>query len=221
MTNKTLLIPLLLLLTNLQALEEKALPNDVRWVTQSKEYSSLCTQTYRLAAQILLPKLKNAGPGDALVMDLDETVLDNSKYQVERFRLNLGFTQESWSDWVGRREAGLVPGAKAFIEKVRMHRVKIVFLSNRMEYNLEPTRANLAKLGVLAKDDLFLLRRNKEDTKQVRREQILQGKGRMKKTGPLRVIAYFGDAMGDFPDEKEKRLGEKFFILPNPMYGKW
>jgi len=114
-----------------------------------------------------------------------------------------------------------VPGVKAFIEKVRMHRVKIVFLSNRMEYNLEPTRANLAKLGVLAKDDLFLLRRNKEDTKQVRREQILQGKGRMKKTGPLRVVAYFGDAMGDFPDEKEKWLGEKFFILPNPMYGKW
>ena len=221
MTNKTLLIPLLLLLTNLQALEKKALPNDVRWVTQSNEYSSLCTQTYRLAVQILLPKLKNAGSGDAIVMDLDETVLDNSKYQVERFRLNLGFTQESWSEWVGRREAGLVPGAKAFIEKARMHRVKIVFLSNRMEYNLEHTRANLAKLGVLSKDDLFLLRRNKDDTKEVRREQILQGKGRMKKTGPLQVIAYFGDAMGDFPDEKEERLGEKFFILPNPMYGKW
>ena len=203
------------------AIASKKLPNDIRWVTESKEYASLCIQTYQLAQSVVLPKLKPDKPNLAIVMDLDETVLDNSRYQVERAKLDLGFTQESWSEWVRRKEAGLVPGAKTFIDKTRAFSVRLVFISNRMDYNLDPTRKNLAKLGVLSPDDIFLLRRNKEDTKEKRREEVFTGKGRMSEVGPLEVVAYFGDAMGDFPSLAKEDFGETKFILPNPMYGKW
>ena len=86
---------------------------------------------------------------------------------------------------------------------------------------LQPTQENLLDLGVLSPNDLFLLRENKSDTKQKRRAEVLEGSGRMSKIGPLKVIAYFGDAMGDFPKQAEKDFGETNFILPNPMYGKW
>ena len=71
------------------------------------------------------------------------------------------------------------------------------------------------------KDDIFLLRKNKEDTKVVRRKEIAEGKKRMKIHGPQKVIAYFGDAVGDFPASEEYRFGRNKFIFPNPMYGKW
>ena len=197
------------------------LPNDIRWVTQSKEYASLCKQTYQLAQSVVVPKLKRAKGNLAIVMDLDETVLDNSKYQVERSELNLGFTQESWSAWVKRKEAELIPGAKEFISKARSFPIRIIFISNRMNDNLKPTQENLLDLGVLSPSDVFLLRENKSDTKEKRRAEVLEGTGRMSKIGPLKVIAYFGDAMGDFPKQAEKDFGETNFILPNPMYGKW
>ena len=214
-------IALLLFSSFCVTIKADKVPNDIRWVTQSKEYTSLCIQTYQLAESVVIPKLKQAKGNLAIVMDLDETILDNSKYQVERSELNLGFTQESWSAWVKRKEAGLTPGAKEFLSKARSFPICIVFISNRMNDNLQPTRANLTDLGVLSPSDLFLLRKNKSDTKEKRRAEVLKGTGRMSKVGPLKVIAYFGDAMGDFPKRAEKDFGETNFILPNPMYGKW
>lgn len=198
------------------------LPNDVRWVRESDEYAHLCRQTFRLAQDVVREQIKNAsGKKMAVVMDLDETVMDNSLYQVERHRQGLGFTQESWSKWVNRQEAGLIPGAKSFIDFLRKQPVRLIFLSNRMHENLAPTKSNLKKLGVLRTDDLFLLRVDKQDTKIIRRAEITGGKGRMKKTGPFVVVAYFGDSSGDFPSSAKEAFGKTHFMLPNPMYGKW
>ena len=214
-------ITLLLLASFCGTINADRQPNDIRWVTQSKEYASLCKQTYQLAQSVVIPKLNQANGNLAIVMDLDETVLDNSKYQVERSELDLGFTQESWSKWVKRKEAGLIPGAKEFIGKIRPYPIRIIFISNRMDENLKPTQKNLLDLGVLSPKDLFLLRKNKSDTKEKRRAEVIEGSGRMSKVGPLKVIAYFGDAMGDFPKQTDKDFGETNFIFPNPMYGKW
>ena len=156
-----------------------------------------------------------------MVIDLDETVLDNSQYQVERLKLGLGFTQESWSEWVNREEAGLLPGAKAFLKRARKLGLQVVYLSNRMHANVRSTKENLRALGVLDPEDLFLLRRNKQDTKEIRRTEVVSGKGRMKEIGSLKVVAYLGDQMGDFPAEVEEALATSVFVFPNPMYGKW
>ena len=202
---------------------EEKLPNDVRWVRQSTEHKTLCEQLFRQATVTILRTVKTEkSTGNlAVVVDLDETVLDNSLYQVERWKAGLSFTQDSWSDWVNRKEAGLIPGAKGFLSAVRKKGVRVVFLSNRMNDNLEPTRGNLRLLGVLDSKDLFLLRLDKDDLKEVRRKEVTDGTGRMKKVGPLQVVGYVGDQMGDFPRVRTKDFGKTNFLLPNPMYGKW
>jgi 5'-nucleotidase (lipoprotein e(P4) family) len=198
-------------------------PNDIRWIRQSLEYERLCEQVYQRSTVQILKVLKKESKKKnlALVVDLDETVLNNSLYQVERWQAGLTFTQDSWSDWVNRKEAGLVPGAKAFLSTVRKKGVRVVFLSNRMNDNLKPTRENLQALGALDPRDLFLLRLDKDDLKEVRRKEVTDGTGRMKKVGPLKVIGYVGDQMGDFPSDRKQEFGKTNFLLPNPMYGKW
>ena len=199
------------------------LPNDVRWVVKSKEYKSLCHQTYNIAEMQLdaiLKKKKRIGRL-AVVMDLDETVLDNSLYQVELNKKNESFNMKSWAQWVLREEAQLVPGAKRFINKLRKNNIQIIFISNRMHERLKATKNNMKKLDVYSKDDIYLLRKNKEDKKTIRRNEIYSSTGRMKKYKSFKVIQYFGDAMGDFPVLEYSEFGTSQFIFPNPMYGKW
>ena len=213
----------LLMIGSVMVVGEEKLPNDIRWIRQSIEYRTLCEQLFRQATLVILRKVKTEKNSDnlAVVVDLDETVLDNSLYQVERWKAGLSFTQDSWSEWVNREEAGLVPGAKKFLKAVRKKGVRVVFVSNRMNENLEPTRRNLLALEVLAPNDLFLLRLDKNDLKEVRRKEVTDGTGRMKKVGPFKVVGYIGDQMGDFPSNQTKEFGKMSFLLPNPMYGKW
>ena len=212
-------------------LSEK-LPNDVRWVVNSKEYEALCHQVYNQAKKDITdlnnifkttyyyPNNPDLNLG-VVVMDLDETVLDNSQYQIELYEKNETFNMESWAAWVEREEAELVPGVYDYISLLREYNIKIIFISNRMHERLKATKNNMRKLNIFSDNDIYLLRKDKQDKKDVRREEIYTATGRMKNQGPYRVIQYFGDAMGDFPDKGNDKFGVDQFILPNPMYGKW
>ena len=78
----------------------------------------------------------------------------------------------------------------------------------------------MKKLGILFDDDIFFTQKNSEDSKIKRRKEVLLGI-RMEEYGPKKIIAYFGDALGDFPNDKKYTFGVNNFIFPNPMYGKW
>ena len=198
------------------------LPNDIRWVVESKEYDILCEQIYNTAWGKLSRLLKNSDSNSCIVMDLDETVLDNSKYQIDLTKKGESYNPDSWSEWVNLKEAELVPGAKNFIDNVNKTNVRIVFLSNRMDKNKLPTINNMERLSIVDSDDIFLLRLNKEDKKHVRRSEIINGDGRFSEIGPLKVLAYFGDAKHDFPENDDNfTFGQNMFMFPNPMYGKW
>ena len=202
--------------------KEIKLPNDIRWVTNSSEYQILCKQIYENAWDNLSSDLKAANSYSAIVMDLDETVLDNSKYQVGLTKKNESYNPESWSSWVNLKEADLVPGAKAFIDSVRNTNVRIIFLSNRMAKNELPTIENMKALNIYENDDIFMLRIDKPDKKHIRRSEIINGTGRMSEIGALKVLAYFGDARHDFPDPNNEYIfSQNMFMFPNPMYGKW
>jgi len=197
------------------------LPNDVRWVVSSEEYKFNCIQTYQVAYHSILEKCTNTN-NPVIVMDLDETILDNSNYQVGLYEKGETYNPESWSEWVNKQEAQLVPGAKEFILNYKkIKNSKIIFISNRMDKNLDATKKNMKDLQILFDDDIFLLRLDKADTKIVRRNEVLNGIGRMQEYGKQYVIAYFGDAMGDFPDDPSYQWTLNKFIFPNPMYGKW
>lgn len=197
------------------------LPNDTRWVRESEEYKSICEQTYRIAWASISKRI-NYNNQSVIVMDLDETVLDNSLYQVELFKKSESYSPDSWNSWVNLELSELVPGAKEFIFNYKnITKGIIVFISDRDASTLEATRNNLERLGVLSKDDIILLKQNNADSKVIRRKEVLQGIGRMETKGAKKVVAYFGDQMGDFPEDKRFRFSENKFIFPNPMYGKW
>ena len=77
----------------------------------------------------------------------------------------------------------------------------------------------MKKLNIFSDDDIYLLRKDKEDKKHIRRQEIYSVTGRIEKR--FDVIQYFGDAIGDFPDKGNNKFGGNQFILPNPMYGIW
>lgn len=209
------------------ALNDK-LPNDVRWVKESNEYKAICHQVYSNALGEINNKLHYnrsslniPNHNFAVVMDLDETVLDNSDYQVDILSKNQTFSIESWSLWVKDEKASLVPGAFNYITFLRDNNIQIIFISNRMNERLESTKNNMRKLGIYADEDIYLLRKNKQDKKTVRRNEIDKLIGRMSTYDPFTIIQYLGDAMGDFEYNESDRFGTDQFIFPNPMYGKW
>ena len=204
------------------------LPNDVRWIRNSVEYKSLCHQVYSQAIYKLEKKVKhnkfslNTHKNNyAVIMDLDETVLDNSDYQVDLFDKNQTFNMDSWAKWVEKEEAKLVPGVQKYINHLRKNNIQIIFISNRMHARLKSTKNNMKKLGIFSEHDIYLLRKDKSDKKQIRRNEVFSTTGRMNEFNEFTVIQYLGDAMGDFNSKKYDRFGVDQFILPNPMYGKW
>ena len=197
------------------------LPNDVRWVTQSSEYTSLCEQIYNSASLVLQNQFEGVDR-PVIVMDLDETVLNNVQYQVELFEKSETYNPTSWNAWVNKELATAVPGAKSFIIDFKeKYEGRIVFISNRDASTLKATRNNLDNLGLLFEDDVFLLRKDKRDAKIVRRNEVIEGIGRMQSYGPNSVLAYFGDQIIDFPNDTSFVFSLNKFIFPNPIYGKW
>ncbi len=119
------------------------LPNEVRWVRNSLEYKAICQQIYAYSTEKLEKYfLTNVDMNKnfAVIMDLDETVLDNSQYQVDLFNKNESFNMESWSTWVKKEEAKLVPGVYNYIQFLRNNNIQVIFISNRMEVRIEETK---------------------------------------------------------------------------------
>lgn len=275
------------------------LPNDLRWVKNSKEYTIICESIFELAYKnilekiespsyniidydifmsnlkksnemnistltcstkecygtyinrplsrfkVIIPKLSNSFlyqikknnidytfmenlevfktiNNFAIVVDLDETILDNSDYQVMLNDLKQKYNPESWSYWVNEEKAETVPGAKKFLNDVRNLDITIIFLSNRMDKNLLPTKRNMDRLELLSENDIFLLRLDKSDTKVVRRQEIYSSSNRMSNYPKFDIISYLGDAYGDFPKDSDIcSWGYNCHVFPNPMYGKW
>ena len=201
--------------------ENNKLPNDVRWVTDSREYYDICHQTYVTATRSLKRELKRT-KNPIIVMDIDETVLDNSSYQVDLFLTQSEYNPTTWNMWVEKEISQLVPGAKRFILNYKKYKnARIIYISNRSEETLEATKNNMKKLGIYFDEDIFLLRKDQNDTKIIRRQEVLDGVGRMALYGPQDIIAYFGDAIGDFPINERYQFSKNKFLFPNPMYGKW
>jgi 5'-nucleotidase (lipoprotein e(P4) family) len=220
------------------------------WAQTSAEYAACCRQTYRLAWKSLEEKLARRtkapdGKKPAVVLDLDETVLDNSPYQTYLIRNGLTFSHETWARW--EREHGdevmLVPGAREFLDRARGAGVVAVFISNRLAK---------AKPSVIK-----VLERLKIDTADIDERLLLADSIEASSKEPRRelarkrydVLMYVGDSLLDFSEDfrapkgldaddpdalrgkarlrrvkaaaAADRFGADWFILPNPVYGEW
>ena len=212
---------------------------EIKYVRDSAEYATLCRQVYRMATEAVRKNHPGSGTW-GVVLDVDETTLDNSQYQVERGIYGLGYDDPSWAGWVQRAEAGSVPGVKEFVDTVRDLRGRIVFITDRYtEYVavdgskldlLKATRDNLEHNRLLQSGDLLCLKTNAADGKPARRKSAKEGSGVCSWNGiSVQIVAFVGDQMTDFPQPGEpfagagtdKEFGNSFFLLPQPMYGRW
>jgi 5'-nucleotidase (lipoprotein e(P4) family) len=205
---------------------------------KAAEYRALCYQAFNLARWRLdadldsknlkkLPKAERRRPR-AVVVDIDETVLDNSPAQAFGVKNRRAFNLTDWYAWGERRSAKAVPGAVDFVNYAVSRGVKIFYVSNRDDAQLQATIDNLKSVGfqdVAAAN--VMLRAGGVSTKTPRREAIEQ---------KYRVVFLMGDNLDDFSDAFERKsvaerfvetdktralFGDKFIVLPNAMYGAW
>ncbi len=223
--------------------------NAVLWVQTSAEYQAASQTVYRAAADKLDAALKeknwdalvtgergNAAGGlkPAVIMDVDETVLDNSPYQARLVRDGKEFDDLSWDAWVAEKKAKPLPGVVDFAKAASAKGVTILYLSNRAEHLQAATLANLRSVGMPVADDSVFLGlgtfvegcEQNGSEKNCRRQ--LAGRN-------YRVLMQFGDQLGDFVqivtntrdgraklvDEHRDWFGERWWMLPNPTYGSW
>ena len=223
--------------------------NAVAWTQTAIEHDLIYLQTYRDARSRLLAALHDpnwdALPADdrlapsrglapAVVLDVDETVLDNSPYEARVTRLRGEFNEADWQAWCREEIARALPGAVAFTQFAASHGVAVIYISNRAKVLDQVTLANLRKVGlpVSGQDALLGLGtvvpgcRQIGSSKQCRRQLISR---------KYRVLMQIGDQIGDFVDVSTNDaagrrqamasyvgwIGSRWFVLPNPTYGSW
>jgi 5'-nucleotidase (lipoprotein e(P4) family) len=201
----------------------------VLYQQHSSEYRALCYQTYQLAEWKLDQKLaQHRGPKKpAIVLDLDETVIDNSAYQGSLIREGKLYDQPSWKAWTDLAQADTVPGASRFLHKANKAGVTIFYISNRKEEEKEATMENLRRLGLPQVEPHQVLLRTDVSNKEPRRQLVLENHD---------ILMLFGDNLNDLAevfedklpadrhaatDSLRKAFGDSFIVLPNPMYGSW
>ncbi|HKP76288.1 MAG TPA: HAD family acid phosphatase, partial [Longimicrobiaceae bacterium] len=198
----------------------------IHWWRNSAEQRVAFTQTYRWAGERLREMASGQARGGwAVIMDADETVLDNSPYQLDRAKQNLGYSSESWAAWAHARSAPATPGAAEFTRLVHELGGRVAIVTNRDDELCDDTRANLRQVAVEA--DVVLCRVQGQSDKNPRFAAVESGTG----TGlpPLRVLMWVGDNIQDFPQLSQSvrdqpvpaDFGRRFVVLPNPMYGSW
>lgn len=214
------------------------------WVQTSEEWRAVCVQSFRLAAHLLDQALRDKKwtaaveqqgkyrrLPPAVVLDIDETVLDNSPSQAREVRRGGPFEATAWAQWVSESAARPVPGALEFCRYAATRNVAIFMVSNRDAPMETATRLNLTKLGFPNSDfpDSVLLRGEKPEwtsDKGTRRAWI---------ASTHRILLLVGDDLGDFlsgvrttaenrralAEPHANKWGRRWIMIPNPSYGSW
>lgn len=223
--------------------------NAVLWVQASAEYGAVTTSLYRAAADhldtaltepewdALVPSERgnaSAGLPPAVILDVDETVLDNSPYQARLVQDGKEYDEVTWDQWVAEKKAKPVPGVVDFAKAATAKGVTLLYLSNRAEHLQAATLENLRAVGLPVKDDSVFLGLG-TFVKDCEQNGSEKGCRRRLAGQNYRVLMQFGDQLGDFAEivantpqgraavaeEYGDWFGERWWMLPNPTYGSW
>lgn len=197
------------------------LPEPVEWVATSPEWKMEALETFEAATAYINETGATRSSGTwVVVLDLDETVLNNINYMTGLAREGETYTPESWHDWTQERSASLVPGAKTFIQHVNVVGGHIAFVTNRSDVDQLATEENLARHGLLRSRDfrILLTRAAPEgESNKTSRYAVIPDMLETMGYPDAKIIAYVGDNIGDQPDV----LGSAQFFCVNQggMYG--
>ncbi len=218
------------------------LMNAVVWIQTSAEADALRRQAFVVAQAALDAALADSSwtaadeqTGDygslppAVIVDVDETVLDNSPLEARLIRLNESYSPKSWRAWVEERRAKPLPGALEFAAYATAKGVTVFYVTNRNAEEEAATRDNLERAGfpLDSSRDVVLTRgeAGSGSDKTGRRAVV---------ASTHRILLLIGDDLGDFTSREgsvsdrrgnveanANRWGSRWIVLPNPMYGSW
>lgn len=161
----------------------------------------------------------------AVIVDIDETVLDNSPYQVEAIANGRTFDQNDWKAWTDKASAKASPGALDFLKLAKAATCEVFYITNRDVREKASTLKNLNDLGFPYADEAHLLLMEGSSDKTERRARVRTTHD---------VVLLVGDQLRDFDERFKDRsvndgkntvdalsdsLSHYFVLLPNPMYG--
>ncbi|NOU59843.1 5'-nucleotidase, lipoprotein e(P4) family [Marinifilum caeruleilacunae] len=199
------------------------------WYQRASECRALYYQAFN-AAKLSLDKQLESYSGSkakAVVVDIDETVLDNSPFETNSIRTGKTFTPKAWKEWTDMAKAQATPGSLEFLKYAESKGVETFYISNRDTSATKKTLQNLKELGFPFADKDHILLKSNTSIKTERRNKVSE-------THEILILA--GDNIGDFDEILEDRsenygfakvdamkdeFGGKFIVLPNPMYGSW
>jgi 5'-nucleotidase (lipoprotein e(P4) family) len=215
------------------------------WVQTAGEYRAAALQAFggatraldaNLAAPEVTAAVEQTGSFEtlppAVIVDIDETMLDNSPFEARLILEGGSFSEELWAGWVEERSARAIPGAVEFARHAASRGVVVFYVSNRVGEAEEATRENLRAAGfpVDERYDTVMLRGERDEwkasDKASRRAAVAERH---------RILLMIGDDLGDFlpdirtaPAAREAMVdryaswwGTRWFVVPNPMYGSW
>ena len=214
------------------------------WVQTASEYPAVARSVYVAAAGDLLLLLADSARSAAIeqegrfsrlppavILDVDETVLDNSPYQARLLVAGQLYSSDTWATWVDERIAEPVPGALDFTNAAARLGITVFYVTNRRASQEIATRQNLSALGFPLQDDLDVILTRDErpewhGSKSTRRRFVAD---------THRVLMLVGDDLNDFVDVDGLTVaqrdavadryrgywGERWRMLPNPTYGSW
>ena len=210
-----------------------ALVNAALWMQSAAEYRASAMQTYAVARKALDAALNESGDKPpAIILDLDETSIDNIRFEARMVREGKMYDDKEWKQWIAESSATATPGAADFLAYARSRGVTPFYITNRKTDEEASTRRNLEKIGYPLDPsvDTLLVRGKRPEwstsDKAPRRDYV---------ASRYRVLLVLGDDLNDFVAAQgktsEQRLvlirdnaekwGTSWFILPNPMYGSW
>ncbi|MET3113417.1 5'-nucleotidase (lipoprotein e(P4) family) [Pedobacter sp. CG_S7] len=224
----TLLLPLGILAQKNNKTGFRDYTNAVLWQQHSGEMRALTFQAFNFARLSLLEQLKTADTlkRNCVVVDIDETVLDNSPFQGKELQKGLSYNQEDWVNWTSKGIADTIPGALGFLKFAARFNVEVFYVSNRLTSELEGTLKNLKRFGFPNADAAHLLLNSSTADKEPRRKSIMEN---------YNILLLCGDNLSDLSnvfyrenkntkvevDRAQQLFGTKYIVFPNPMYGDW
>lgn len=219
--------------------------NAVLWDQTAVEAQATMLQAFVLARirldEALADKTRTAAPGEqtgefgdkppAVVLDVDDTLLNTSLYQAWNVRNATAFDPKTWTQYVNSKVDFAIPGAVDFTQYAASKGVKVFYVTNRTKEEEPGTAERMQTLGFPMGDNVDTLLTAKEQegwgsAKSTRRAYIAKD---------YRILLLVGDNLGDFSDSYKGTIADRqkvfddarahwgvdWIAIPNPTYGSW
>jgi 5'-nucleotidase (lipoprotein e(P4) family) len=201
----------------------------ILWLQNAGEYQALCFQAFNAGKDAVDRATESQVEQWAVVVDLDETMLDNSPYAAWLLLNNSSYAPDTWNAWCEAAEAPALPGAVDFANYVTSKGGTLFYVSNRDNATLRATMQNLRDLKFPEVTPARVFLKTDTSNKEARLQKVSDA--------GYQVVLLMGDNLNDFPElatwhksnalrnqglaDNQSDFGQRFILLPNPSYGDW